>query len=430
MDYLLFLVGLVMMYRGNLSWLYVIIILLASTYLQLPLRGDMRMMVGPEHNVADVGLLLYLLYFFKEVSKNGVCTTHPVQKATTFFLLFVIMNGLIDALMGGSWGDVIRYWKHWPYLTIVYLRSVITRQEVKKCMEILFWMTFAVSIVLILQSILGVMWIGWGSDYVSNGVRIVRGAKPPSFAVICAVLAFVNVFGYSRKIQILTTAIIGLPILLCIKMSYFTTILIIMVVYYFFNGKLHFTKVFKYGIVGLVGFVTLFAVHPAFRQRMEDTLQQSSVLSSSSTRKEGNFSYRIEHFKERLDYVVSDPVRFVRGMGYVQERNFHQNLFKLGQTNNWGRRAQLDTGDIAWSLLIIRLGVLGIFVYLLFYAKCLRELYKRKSDSDFEMVYFAYAFASIVFMSFGNTLVASGDFFIIPLLICMSHEDSALYLGV
>jgi hypothetical protein len=173
--------------------------------------------------------------------------------------------------------------------------------------------------------------------------------------------------------------------------------------------------------------VVVFAAFPVFYQRFQDTLNQSGV--TSERQQEGNFSYRINHFSERLDYVLDDPVRSMRGLGYVQERNYHGFRFKYGQTNILGGKAMLDTGDIAWSLLILRLGLLGICVYLVMYSKCLRELWRDHDRDRLVTVYFAYALVALVFMSFGNTLVAQSEFFVIPLmLINADYENSALYM--
>lgn len=177
---------------------------------------------------------------------------------------------------------------------------------------------------------------------------------------------------------------------------------------------------------------TIFYTSPSFQQRLEETIAQSG--SSSTREEEGNFSYRIDHFSERLEYVLKDPVRSVRGLGYVQERNFHEQPFQLGQLNNWGSKAMLDTGDIAWSLLILRLGLLGLFFYILMYLKCLNMLWRYKNHDDFILVFFSYVFISLVFMSLGNALIAYGDFFIYPLLIIgvnaksKKHENSALHM--
>lgn len=425
MDYLFFIVGLVMMYKRNYPWLFAIIILLASTYLQLPLKGEMRMMIGPEHNVADTGLLLYLVFWGNEVMRKGVYTTHPMAKVVFFFLLFLLLNGLFDILNGVSTGDVIRYLKNWVYLSIVFVNTQLQMKEVKKTLKILFWITFSVSLVLVVQYMLGVVWIGYTTVYNNY---YVRAAKPPSFAVICCCLAFLNIFRFSNKVRIITSIGLFLPILFSMKMTYFTTICLILALCYQLKRQADVLKLLKYAVIGMIGAAVLFSTFPLFYQRFQETVNQAGI-SSSSQKEEGNLSYRIDHFAERLDYVLQNSVRSMRGLGYVQERNFHEKPFKLGQSNNWGRKAMLDTGDIAWSLLILRLGIVGLLLYFMMYGRCLHLLWLERNNEELILTFFSYLLISLVFMSFGNALIADSDFFIIPLLICcIKNEDSTLHL--
>lgn len=427
MDYLFLIVGLVMMYRRNYPWMFAIIIVLASTYLQLPLRAEMQMMIGPEHNVADTGLLLYVVFWGSEVIRRGFFTAHPLAKAVSVFLLFLLLNGLFDILCGTSVGDVIRYLKNWVYLSIVFVDVPLQTEGVKKTVKILFWITFGLSLVLTIQYVAGAVWIGYTTHYVSNGITYARGAKPPSFSVICFCIAFLNILNLTNVKRIVTSVVLFLPILFTLKMSYFTTIVLILIGYYLLQKQTNIVKLIKYGVLFVIGISTFFTAFPIFHQRFQETVAQLTI-GSSTKKKEGNFSYRIDHFSERLDYVLQDPVRSARGMGYIQERNFHENLFKLGQPNNWGSKAQLDTADIAWSLLIIRLGILGLIFYFLMYYRCLHLIWSKCNESELNLLFFCYMLVSLVFMSFGNTLIAQSDFFIIPFLICDRNEDRALHL--
>jgi len=427
MDYLLLIAGLFMMYRRNYPWLFAIIMVLSSTYLQLPLTVEMQMMVGPEHNVADTGLLLFLVFWVSEVVSKGFYTAHPMSRIVLLFLLFLLFNGLIDILNGVSVGDIVRYLKSWAYLLIVFVRLPLHLGGVQKTIKILFWITFAVSVVLIAQYLTGAVWLGYTTEYKNFGILYTRGAKPPSFAVLCCCLAFLNVFKLSGKARIITCLVLFLPIIFCMKMSYFTTICLVLAVCYRFKRHTDVAKIFKYTIFGLVGLTVLFSVFPVFYQRFQDTVNQAGL--SSSNKEKGNFSYRIDHFNERLDYVLQDPVRAIRGMGYVQERNFYEKPFKYGLYNERGGIIQLDTGDIAWSLLILRLGTVGLFFYFIMYGRCLHMLWKVRKRNELYLLYFSYMLVSLVFMSFGNALIAYGDFFIIPFLICsVENENSALHM--
>lgn len=403
------------MYRRNYAWMFAIIIILSSTYLQLPLDDNMQLKVGPNHNVADIGLLLYLLYFFKEVIQHGFYIKNPMRKSIALFLSFLFLNGVFDYFKGTSLGDVIRYWKDWAFLSIVFINPYIYQKEFLKIFKIIFWITAVLCAVLIVQYALGVVWIGFSTKYFSHGVEYVRGVKPPSTVIICVVIALVNLFNFSKSIQIMVLAVLMLPILLTLKMSYFGTLLLCASIYYWFYKKQNFIFIIKYSFIAILFLLVVSISFPVFTQRFTETINQSSLFINKSKEK-GNFSYRIDHFKERFDYVLQDPVRSIRGIGYIQERNFHHKIFKLGQHNDYKDVVQLDTGDIAWSILILRLGILGLIVYGSMYFYCMGYIFRQRESSTIILLLFAYMFASFFFMSMGNTLIANSEFFILPLL--------------
>lgn len=387
----------------------------------------MQMKIGPEHNVADSGLLLYLVFWCVSVARNGFYTGHVMARVVSVFMLFLLLNGVIDVFNGVLVGDVIRYLRDWAYLTIVFVKPPLQMREINKLLKILFWITVCISIVLILQYIVGETWIGYSTTYTSGSELYSRGAKPPSFAIVFFCISFLNVFDFKLKTRIITSIALFMPVVLSMKMSYFVTIFLILCSCYFFknNGL----KIVQSMILIGLCVILLFAVFPVFYLRLQSTLNQSELFYNSNNKEEGNFSYRIDHFSERLNYVLHDPVRCIRGLGYVQERNFHDTPFELGQTNINGQKAMLDTGDIAWSILILRLGLLGILIYLVMYVHILDYFWKFKLYNRIIYVYFFYLLISLVFMSFGNTIIASGDYFIIPLLISsLKYENSALYL--
>ncbi len=428
MDYILFLIGLIMLCRKNLPWLFAIIILLASTYLQLPLKPEMQLMVGPIHNVADTGLLLYLIFFAWSILKKGVFIKSPLIIPVILFGAFLTINGLYDIANGTSFGDVIRYLRQWAYLSIIFIYPNINKTDILKTIRIIFWITFWCCAILILQYFLGVTWIGYTTSYSSDGINeFTRGAKPPVYSIVCFAIAFFNILGQKKVTQILSCIIFIFPTILTLKMSYFVTFVLVVVIFNLFNKRYSFLRLLKLFFIGAFGLAILMAIFPVFTQRLNETLEQGRTISSTN-QEDGNFTFRINHFSERLEYVLSDPVRSIRGMGYIQERNFHKKLFTIGLYNEDGDIVQLDTGDIAWSLLIIRLGCLGLFFYLLLYIKCLSSLYQERDSSDLNLLFYSYMLASIVFMSFGNTVIADSEFFIIPLLITLTNENRTLHI--
>ncbi len=86
---------------------------------------------------------------------------------------------------------------------------------------------------------------------------------------------------------------------------------------------------------------------------------------------QGNtFSFRIAHLYERYMYVAGNTVKHLFGAGFVHEDSFYvrQNFdFIIGlRDETTGEIIQIDTSDISWSVLILRFGIIGTLLYLIF----------------------------------------------------------------
>lgn len=64
MDIVLFLIGISCLFRYNQTWVLSIIFILCSTYLQLSIEDPLFNNVLFVHNVNDLGIILYVLFFF------------------------------------------------------------------------------------------------------------------------------------------------------------------------------------------------------------------------------------------------------------------------------------------------------------------------------------------------------------------------------
>jgi len=108
--------------------------------------------------------------------------------------------------------------------------------------------------------------------------------------------------------------------------------------------------------------------------RVDDTLKDISATLEGrflgrDAAKDGNLSFRIAHISERLTYVLDSVKRWPMGIGFIHEDSaVAQTLgFKNGLPNFLtGRVIQVDTGDIAWSVVIIKTGLAGLGLLLVF----------------------------------------------------------------
>lgn len=111
------------------------------------------------------------------------------------------------------------------------------------------------------------------------------------------------------------------------------------------------------------------------------------------------FAFRIAHLLERNEYIKETPLRMLFGGGLFPEDSKKVEKmfdFQIGLLEELtGETIQLDTGDISYSVLILRYGYLGAVLNLLLYIYLMISFYKKRKNK--------YAFSSFLFfiLSFG-----------------------------
>jgi hypothetical protein len=133
-----------------------------------------------------------------------------------------------------------------------------------------------------------------------------------------------------------------------------------------------------------IGLLTVDPVNNRLTQGLDDFKQTFTGKQSFANNDYDNntFAYRMAHLFERIDYVVSQPDRYVFGIGLLSEdtRQAEKLPFSVGVFNErLERTTQINTGDIAWSLLILQLGFLGTGLFVLLMVHLIRFFYQHRS---------------------------------------------------
>lgn len=407
MDIFLFILGIYFLLKSRYAYVLSIIVVLTTAYLQLPVDSK-YLNVLFEHNVSDLGLLLYLCFFVKIVGKYGISTQFILVKYVNIFFLFILLNGFYDYINGVSISDILRYERKWILLSIVYIAPFIEEKDIIKSLKVVYNITLLCCLLLIFQRLTGLVLIEMRFD-------IGRGTKPPSYSIYCAVIALINMWNFKFGKRLLHSFIFILPIILNLKMTYSFSVFGIYMLYVMLASKWSLQRKIAISIC-FVSISLLFLLSSSsFNERFFRMTQEVNTIRNYEA--SGNFSYRILHAKERLEYISSDPIMLLRGIGYVSESNFSHNTFALGTYNSESNTyAQLDTGDIVWSLLFVRLGLLGTLFYLLIYFSLIRIFYKYRDRNIFNAYWFSLLVVFLVFTSLGNALIGHDDFFIYPIL--------------
>lgn len=426
MDFILLFIGIIALLRQRTHTVITIIIVLCSRYLQLPISSPFAINFLFPHNVEDLGLSLYILWFMTFLVNGRISFTHPLKKCVVVFFTFLIISGVYDIFIGTPMVDTIKYMRQWLLLTVVFIAPNISLYTIKRSLKQVTIITVCICLFLLVARFASIDILGLRSleD---------RGIKPPSYSMVCALLLFANVWKYNTMTKYTYIAILILPSLLNLKVTYIVTIVAMFVLFTVMNTtSTPVKKITMFLTTILVSFFILSSSGDLVG-RMVEMKTNFSSQSLENIESEDNFTYRLAHAAERLTYILGRGDRTIRGLGFISEENYKEDAFEIGLwDDNSFSIVQLDTGDIAWSILFLRLGLLGLSIYLIFYFKLLKTLWKTNGVAP---LYTAYAIILIVFLLFtslGNTIITTGEFFFIPLLIShyrkIKHENSSSYM--
>lgn len=408
---LLFLLGLFFLLQKKYASLLTVIYILSSTFLQMQIN-QLSLLTIAGINTSDIGLLLYILFFVKIAGQHKLRISNNIQLSVTVFFIFLILNGIFDIFHNNtSLGDVIKYIKGWTLLSIVYIYPYIKLEyairSLKQVYNITMFLCIFVTICMVLKLDFGIFWVLEG-----------RGIKPPPDCMWFAPMAFYNIWNKSKSKSIIETLIFIIPAVMFLKMTYAITIVLIFALIILMKKNTGLAIKIILGATFCVSVSAFLYVSSDFNERMSGMIAERSDIEQGESG--GNFSYRILHAQERFDFISKDPVMLWRGFGYLHEKNLKKPLFVLGTNHGEG---QLDTGDIVWSLFFIRLGMLGLFLYLLIYINILKQYYRKRQKAI--CILFATMMSSyLIFTSLGNAIISYGYFFIYPILFLNVCKDS------
>lgn len=424
MDFLLFFIGLISLFKGRTHSVITIITILSSRYLQLPIHSSFAVNFLFPHNVEDVGLLLYIIWFITYLAKGRVVRSHPMIKYVVIFYLFLVASSIYDVSIGTPLGDTIKYMRQWLLLTVVFIAPNISLSTIKQSLKQLTTITIYICLYLLFIRITHI------TDVLELTSTDGRGIKPPSYTMICSLLVWANPWGLTNSKKYTYLIILMLPVILSLKITYTITIVALIMLYTLTKRNIDGIKRVITIVVIVIGVAFFASSASEFMGRVSEITTNLSTLSLEDIESEDNFTYRLAHSSERLQYILKSPDKMIRGLGFITEKNYKREEFIIGLWDeDKNMVTQLDTGDIAWSILFLRLGLLGLAIYLCGYFKLIAVMIKNRAVSD---IYGIYAVVFIVFLTFtslGNTIITMGEFFFIPLLITnyskLRYENSS-----
>lgn len=417
MDIIILFIGFVFLAKRKYDWVIFIILLLSSNYMQMRLPLEFIRPTFPfPHQILDTSLLLYLCLYFKVISnrKMDIRLSQTIGVVLLFF--YFLIAAIMDVSRNVEISDILFYLRGYLLLTFIFIAGSFSYDVILKVLKKVYYATATICLIILFQRFTNIELIPF------IPIDLERGVKAPIFAIFCSFLSLINVFKVSRPKQIAHVIVFLLPILLNSKMTYLLSIVLIYVLYLIIKNGVNVVKSITYIVLVMIFLNIVLVLFPTISERI---MEIQGNLSTIGTENAGdNFSFRMAHAYERLMYVLNGGFfEWFHGVGFINERNFKSGIFTIGLLNEEHNIIQLDTGDIAWSILFVRFGIVGTLIFIFFLLRLIIQLLKLYGVCK---LFGCYLLVALFFQSLGNAVLVDGFFYILPLLFLGCKKNSAL----
>ena len=267
----------------------------------------------------------------------------------------------------------------WPLFLLLFL--LVERPVLEWVVNTLYPIVVVLSLLYLIQPITGITIINPSGEIYNpylGATDVKRYLSTPDFLIFFLLLAYHKLWTYEGKsLGVRLGQAFALLLFTAVQAVSFTRSAIIctgMALLYLSKRLVNPVLLVLFLAIVSTGLAVAYSTSSLIETRVDDSLKDiASTLRGEYDNfragKDGNFSYRIAHIDERLTYVTNNVKYWPMGVGFIHEDSaVAQHLgFKIGLKNILtGRAVQVDTGDNAWSVVIIKTGLLGFALLVVF----------------------------------------------------------------
>jgi len=367
--------------RHQRTSLLIITFLATSGFQLLSVRWfGSPVILSKPYDYAYLAMLMIFLLNINEVAR--AITSERVALIATVYLGFITLV-LIASITIFNYPAVQAFQAAraflWPLFLLLFL--ITERLALERFVKALRPIIIVMSILYLLQPLTGKNIINPDSFYFNpylGATDIKRYLSTPDFLIFFLMLFYYEMCtGKEKTLGVILGRWLGFTLLLAVQVVSFTRSAITgtgLVLIYLSKRLLNSVMVglflMSVAVAAAVAYSTSSVVESRVNESWKDiTSSVEGNYLSWRPGTDGNLSFRLAHLNERMAYVFADVKRWPIGVGFIHEDSaVAQNLgFKIGLKNPLtGRAVQVDTGDIAWSVVVIKTGFLGLAILLLF----------------------------------------------------------------
>ena len=362
------------------------------------------LMMGIIGNNAFFFSISFLL--IRQFKKNNIVFWKGYNALERFAIVIFIYAGIIAVFtwISGkeSLFNLIALMKPYTILLTIFLFRDINYRLGERLVGTVFSLCTFVGIIALFQAPFNFYVFGHEIDSDSGGN--LRFWSPYSIATFCLMLTVVLLRKKKYTYLLFFLVLVIMPMRRGLIISSSLTIAL----YYLFLIRRH--KLPK-GIFAIIfaGLLAMPILSARFSQDGDSASSDiSNVLSGQvdyenfrTTGGGGTFLFRMSILFERIDYLVQNPRYLLTGVGMLHEDTAQKEFsFFLGsyKTINGERiPQQIDTTDLVWPPILMRLGVIGLILYSLLFVYLLRFFKHNIYKTPWAMVGLTYVFNFLVF---------------------------------
>ena len=339
----------------------------------------------------DIGLLylFILLLTQKRYVNEGFDESHDFEKILKYFMLCFVFSIIYSIVIeADSIGNIITVVRTFFVPIVYYVFRKAPKEQLEKSIRLSIYFSVLSCILFCAQYFTHINLINTyiNEDLVSQGSYRMQ-VTPPFVETILLYVLLYSKNGFKKFILISLFSFV----LIVAENRTPIIILAIQIVLYFLFTKAQFKQKLAVIAIAIIAYPLFSTVLSSRSEGNSMTIdyhevrglvetQDYGAMTSSST-----FLFRIAHLSERLYYIIDNPKYALFGVGAIHEdspcNRFDFSVGTQAQASDGKiKKMMINTGDILWSTILLRYGMLGIFAVILLLYKYVKCTYEKRDD--------------------------------------------------
>ena len=386
------------------------------------LDGLTMRMIG--ENASLISVILLLLFKKKSYESIGKKSYKTLSVLVLILIAYSVFRGFSTIITGKeSLFNVIALLKPSFILLSLFVIRDINKEDCINALAKLVKLTTMIGVIAFLQVIVGFNLFGNTILEYDEGVD--RFWSPYTVAAFCCM--YTLVINSSKKYTFLFFLLL---VILPLRRGILISVLLSIVIFFMFEIR-HNKMPKGVFVVALAGLLALPFLASRFSSQTDNASSDIRAVMSGKIDYAnfrngvtgGSFLFRVAILAERIDYLANRGSELYTGVGLIHERTAQKKFnFSLGvftRVNGERIPQQIDTVDIVWAPMIMRLGLIGVFLYLLLFGYMLWFFIKNAKISRWSILGAMYVFCALTNSVADNQLVSYFSIFLYFILFKM-----------